>query len=101
MERGTQRAPEPQPEGLERLIHSHSEQDLRSAAENPALPEDLARALLSRRDLPGTVLQDLAKNTAVLKNRTVLVALVAHPKTPRFVSLPLARSLFPFELMQV
>jgi len=94
---GTRRAPE----GLERLVHSSSEPDLRTAAGSSALTEDLARALLSRRDLPGTVLQELAKNSAVLKSRTAIVALVGHAKTPRFVALPLARSLFPFELMQV
>jgi hypothetical protein len=101
MDSAAHRATEKLIENLERLIHSHSEQDLRTAAENPNLTEDLARALLSRRDLPASVLQDLAKNSAVLKQRPVLVGLVAHPRTPRFVSLPLARSLFPFELMQV
>jgi len=86
---------------LEKLIHSHSEDDLCAAAENPRLNEDLAKALLSRRDLPAKVLQELAKNAAILKSRPVLVAIVSHPKAPRFVSLPMARSLYTFELMSV
>lgn len=101
MDSSAQRATERQLTTLDQLIHSHVEDDLRSAAANPNLTEDLARALLSRRDLPPGVLQDLAKNTMVMKNRSVMVGLVSHPHTPRYVSLPMARSLFPFELMQV
>ena len=98
---GTQRAQEQHLERLEKLIHSQAEEDLCAAAENPHLNEDLAKALLQRRDLSPKVLQDLAKNTALLKLRPVLVGLVSHPKTPRFISLPMARSLHTFELMSV
>jgi len=99
---GAQRAPDHhQLERLEKLIHSHVEDDLCAAAANPHLNEDLAKALLTRRDLTAKVLQELSKNTAILKSRPVLVALVSHPKTPRFVSLPMARSLYTFELMSV
>jgi len=97
---GAERAPE-HLERLERLIHSHVEDELCAAAENPHLNEDLAKAFLARRDLPPRALQQLAKNSAILKSRPVLVALVGHPKTPRFVSLPMARSLYTFELMSV
>ncbi|HMK30657.1 MAG TPA: hypothetical protein VK473_13305 [Terriglobales bacterium] len=86
---------------LEQLIHSQSEQDLRWAATSPALTEDLAVALLARRDLPGPVLQDLARNSQVAKLRKVVVGLVSHPRTPRHVALPIIRSLYTFELMQV
>jgi hypothetical protein len=88
-------------EHLERLIHSQVEDELRAAAGNPHLTEELAMALLQRRDLPAAVLQDLAKNSAVLRNRSVIVALVCHPRTPRFVSLPMIRLLYTFELMNV
>ena len=100
-EAGAQRAYEHHLERLEKLIHSHAEDDLCAAAENPHLNEDLAKALLQRRDLTQKMLQELAKNHAILKSRPVLVALVSHPKTPRFVSLPMARSLYTFELMTV
>ena len=99
-EAGAQRAHD-HLERLERLIHSHAEDDQCAAAENPHLSEDLAKALLQRRDLSPKVLQELAKNQAILKSRPVLVALVSHPQTPRFVSLPMARSLHTFELMTV
>jgi hypothetical protein len=97
---GAQRSTD-QLERLERLIHSHSEEDLVAAAENPHLNEDLAKALLQRRDLTARVLQELAKNHAILKSRPIVVTLVSHPKTPRFISLPMARTLHTFELMTV
>ncbi|HXZ78982.1 MAG TPA: hypothetical protein VEG30_03570 [Terriglobales bacterium] len=86
---------------LEQLIHSQSEQDLRWAAASPGLTEDLAVALLARRDLPGGVLQDLSRNSNVAKLRKVVVGLVSHPRTPRHVSIPIIRSLYTFELMHV
>ncbi len=101
LEWGAQPAPDNQLQRLEKLIHSHAEEDLIAAAENPHLTEDLAKAFLTRRDLTPKVLQELAKNKAILKSRPVLVALVSHPKTPRFVSLPRARSLYTFALMAV
>ena len=88
-------------EMLERLIHSTDEADLRAAAANPHLNEDLALALLKRRDISSNVLQDLAKNTEALKTRSILVALVCHPRTPRFISLPASRTLHTFEMMNV
>jgi hypothetical protein len=91
----------PQQDLLERLIHSSDEGELRAAAANPNLTEDLAHALLKRRDLPASVLQDLAKNTEALKTRSILVGLVCHPRTPRFVSLPASRTLHTFELLNV
>jgi hypothetical protein len=65
------------------------------------LSEDLALALLKRSDLPPETLERLAKNAIVLKSRKVKMALVTHPKTPRHVSVPLARQFFIFDLMKV
>lgn len=86
---------------LEALIHSTDENELRAAAANPHLTVDLAMALLKRRDLPASVLQDLAKNSEAMKLRSVLMALICHPRTPRFVSLPASRTLHTFELLTV
>jgi len=71
------------------------------AASDPALTEDLALALLKRSDLPREVLEQLSKNSGVMKGRKLKLALVTHGKTPRHVSLPVVRQLFTFELMQV
>ena len=92
--------PEPPPDLLEQ-IHSQSQQDLRAAAADHRLNEELALSLLTRRDLHGTVLENLAKNQNVMKHRKVIVALVAHPRTPRYVSLPITRRLYTFELLKI
>ena len=86
---------------LDDLIHSQSPDALREAAASPRLSEELALALLVRRDLPQQVLEALSKNGAVMKHRKVIVAVVSHPRTPRHVSLPTARHLYTFELMQI
>ncbi len=75
--------------------------DLLRTAADPALTEDLARALLKRADLPAEVLEQFAKNANALKSRKVKIALVSHPRTPRHVSVPLARQFYTFDLMKV
>lgn len=90
------------PEGkLEALIHEHSTEVLVQAAADARLTEELALALLGRRDLHGSVLEAVSKNAAVMKHRKVINAVVAHPRTPRYVALPIARHLYTFELMQI
>ena len=98
--------PEPEPRNLashslEDDVHSDSPDVLKSAAADPALSEDLALALLKNSDLTPEVLEQLGKNSSVMKYRKVKLALVENPKTPRYISLPMVRSLFTFDLMRV
>ncbi len=86
---------------LDELVHSHSPDVLREVAASAQLTEELALALLARRDLPHQVLEAVSKNGAVMKHRKVIVAVVSHPRAPRHVSLPIARHLYTFELMQI
>jgi hypothetical protein len=86
---------------LERLVHDPSLDLLAAVAADPRLTEDLALALLNRRDLPREALESLGKNTQVAKQRKVRLALVMHPHTPRHVSVPTIRHIYTFELMQV
>lgn len=88
-------------DALQEMVHSRSPEILRAAAAHPALTEELALALLTRRDLPQRVLEDLGRNGQLMKHRKVVVALVAHPRTPRHVSMPIIRHLHTFELMQI
>jgi hypothetical protein len=85
----------------EARIHDRSPEVLRAVAIDPQLTEELALGLLTRRDLTEPVLVGLSKNGVVMKHRKVLIALVRHPRTPRHVSLPIARRLYTFELMQI
>jgi len=94
--------PAPQQSGpLEELVHSRDPEVLRALAANPHLTEELALALLTRRDLPPPALEALAKNAALTRRRKVIVALVSHPRTPRHLSLPITRHLYTFELMRI
>jgi len=86
---------------LEELIHSHDTAVLRTVAASARLSEELALSLLSRDELPVQVLEDVAKNRAVTKNRNVMLAVVSHRRTPRHVSLPFVKQLFTFEMMQI
>ncbi len=91
----------PEDAQLERLIHDPAPEVLIAVAADQRLTEDLALALLNRRDLPLEALQELNRNSSVAKLQKVRLALVAHPHTPRHVSVPLLRALHTFELMQL
>lgn len=81
--------------------HSPAHDDLLRAAAEPMLSGDQALALLARADLPGEVIEQLAKNRSALKLRKVKIALACHPHTPRHVSVPLIRQFYTFDLMKV
>src|SRR5258706_4896708 len=86
---------------LEERLRSNSPDVLKEVAASAQLDEDSALALLARRDLAANAIEALAKNGAVMKHRKVIAAVVMHPRTPRHVSLPVARHLYTFELMQI
>src|SRR5262249_28845496 len=86
---------------LDQLIHDTSPEVLAAVAADPRLTEDLALALLNRRDLPGEALEQMHKHKSLARLRKVQLALVIHPMTPRHVSIPTVRHLYAFELMQV
>ncbi len=98
---GDTREKAPPPPELERMVHSQVAEEILSAAMDRRMTEDLALALLVRRDLRGNVLEELSRNMTVMKHRKVIVALVCHPRTPRYVSLPITRRLYTFELMKI
>jgi hypothetical protein len=86
---------------LEDMIHDSSPEAHRAAAADPRLTEELALALLDRRDLADHAIAALARNASAMKHRKVIIAVVQHPRTPRHVSLPVVRRLYTFELMQL
>ncbi len=91
----------PQDAKVEELIHDPGPEILIAVAADARLTEDLALAFLERRDLPPQALEELARNSGVSRVRKVRIALVTHPRTPRHVSVPVIRQLYPFELMQI
>jgi hypothetical protein len=86
---------------LEMLIHDPSPEIVTAVAADPRLTEDLALALLNRRDLPREALEQMHKHPSLARLRKVQLAVVMHPRAPRHVSIPAIRHLYAFELMQV
>jgi hypothetical protein len=64
-----------------------------------ALTEDQALAILNNRDLPAADLEQIAKNSALMKSRKLRLAVAAHPRSPRRIALRLIRELYTFDLM--
>jgi hypothetical protein len=80
---------------------SRDPEELLAVASDLDLTEDMALALLARRDLPGPVIEAIGKNPALLKHRKVILAVASHTRAPRHVSLPLTRHLYTFELVKI
>jgi hypothetical protein len=85
---------------LEHAVHSFDPEQIKAAVADPQLTENLALALLHRVDLPAEILEQLSKKT-VFSGRKVKLALIAHIRTPRHISIALLRQLFTLDLMQV
>jgi hypothetical protein len=69
--------------------------------DNPALDEAQLCLLLERKNLPGEILEEVARRKPLLKSYRVKRALAFHPRTPRLVSLRLLRDLYLMDLVQV
>lgn len=87
-------------EELRSLLYHPAPEVLYEVLENPALDENLLGLLLSRKDLPGEILESIAGRKNFLKSYAVKKALVFHPKAPRLVGLKLLRDLYLMDLVQ-
>src|SRR5579863_6653470 len=67
----------------------------------PALTEDWALALLKSADLQADQIEQMGKNSAVMKSRKVRLTLAAHPRAPRRLALRLIREFYTFDLVQL
>jgi hypothetical protein len=65
-----------------------------------ALIEDQALAQLKQRNLPIEAVEEIVRNTGLMKSRKVRILLAAHPCAPRRVALRLIREFYTFDLMQ-
>jgi hypothetical protein len=64
------------------------------------LTEDQALALLKNGDPSPQEIEQIAKNSTAMKSRKLRLAVAAHARTPRRVSLRLIRELYTFDLVQ-
>jgi hypothetical protein len=88
-------------EELAELLHHPATDVLLALLDNPALDESKLCLLLERKNLPGEVLEEVARRKPLLKSYQVKRALAFHPKTPRLHGLRLLRDLYLMDLVQV
>jgi len=88
-------------EELAALLHHVATDVLLALLDNPALDETQLCLLLERKDLPGEVLDEVARRKSLLKSYRVKRSLAFHPRTPRLISLRLLRDLYLMDLVQI
>jgi hypothetical protein len=89
------------PENPESPRQNTQSAPISESAHVPSLSEDAALALLKSPDVTAEALSLLGRSENTLKSRKVMRGLIAHPRTPRHVSIPLLRRMFTFDLMQM
>jgi len=87
-------------EELALLLYHPSAEVLLALLDNPALDETQLYLLLGRKDLPGEILEEVARRKPLLKNYRVKRALVFHPRTPRLIGLRMLHDLYLMDLVQ-
>jgi hypothetical protein len=88
-------------EELAGFMHHPASDVLLALLDNPALDETQVCLLLNRKDLPGEILEEVARRKALLKDYRVKRSLAFHPRAPRLVSLRLLKDLYLMDLVQV
>ena len=88
-------------EEIPALLLSCTAPDLRILIENPAFDETHACLLLDRKDLPASLLEEIAKRKTWKSVYRVRRALAAHPHTPRLVAVRLLRNLHLMDLVRI
>jgi hypothetical protein len=86
---------------LTSLLHHPDSGVLLSLLDNPSLEETQLCILLERKNLPGEILEEVARRKPLLKSYRVKKALAFHPRTPRLVTLRLLRDLYLMDLVQL
>lgn len=86
---------------LAALLHHPDPSVLLALLDNPSLEETQLCVVLERKNLPGEVLEEVARRKPLLKSYRVKRALAFHPRTPRLVTLRLMRDLYLMDLVQL
>jgi hypothetical protein len=87
-------------EDLNALIYHSVSAVLMALLDNPAFDETKLTLLLSRKDLPTEILEEIGRRKGFLKSYAVKKSLVLHPRTPRLVGLRLLKDLYLMDLVQ-
>ena len=85
---------------LNALLFSPVPQVLLAVLDNPALDESHLTLLLSRKDLPTEILEQIGRRKAFLKSYAVKKSLLMHPRAPRLIGLRLLKEMYLMDLVQ-
>jgi hypothetical protein len=88
-------------EEIPALLASSDEHILLSLIDNPSFDETHVCLLLERRDLPGTLLEEIAKRKSWRASYRVRLLLAAHPHTPRLIAMRILRDLHLMDLVRI
>jgi hypothetical protein len=86
---------------LTALLHHADREVLLALLDNPLLEETQLCILLERKNLPGEILEEVARRKPLLKSYRVKKALAFHPRTPRLATLRLLRDLYLMDVVQL
>jgi hypothetical protein len=86
---------------LTALLHHADPEVLLALLDNPSLEEMQLCILLERKNLPGEILEEVARRKPLLKSYRVKRGLAFHPRTPRLVTLRLLRDLYLMDVVQL
>jgi len=100
-DRNRDRADVPSGDELTALLHHADAEVLLALLDNPLLEETQLCILLERKNLPGEILEEVARRKPLLKSYRVKKALAFHPRTPRLVTLRLLRDLYLMDVVQL
>lgn len=88
-------------EAISALIHDARQEILAALLKNPHLDETHLSWLLERKDLPGTLLEAIARRKEWMASYRVKRRVALHVHTPRLLALRLARELYLMDLVQL
>jgi hypothetical protein len=83
------------------LLYEYDAKTLAALIENPQFDESHLCLLLERKDLPGELLETLARSKEWLRSYRIRRGLAFHLHTPRLVAMRLARELYLMDLVQL
>jgi hypothetical protein len=85
---------------LSSLLHHPAADVLLALLDNPSMDETKLCLLLERKNLPGEVVEEVARRKPLLKSYRVKRAIAFHPRTPRLVGMKMLRDLYLMDLVQ-
>jgi len=88
-------------EEIARFLHDVSPSVIRAVLRNRSLSENDVLVIATRKNLPGDILETIAKDHRWVESYPVRLAIIKNPKTPLSISLSTARYIRLFDLAEI